>query len=517
MENTTLNRITLYSFICLMVVFGRFSTGFGQTPAPKILFLLADGFNSDEFWSPFTALQATGYEVVVAGPKTGTVQAGSKDRGLDFHQCVSMDTVRVEGFMALVLVGGHSPEALEPYPKALEICRFFDGKEKPIAAICHGPRLLEKAGILKDRRISLYYGIKDEVPDRWTGTGFGQRVDEAVVVDRNLITSRYPLDVLKFNKSLLAFLASAPGGRPFLRENHKILLVDAGISSVENFTYRPSLFEAFGVGITKVHYRDLGEFVNTEQGKKDWDILILPYTPKTDSLCYQPAFQKLLFTMKFRKIFVPMDFSLYRKQRIPDNLMIKSLTSSPLENVRRILNSVPITELKNATILPNAVMAIGPGFDEEVFFAMKHQMLLKGKRLAVVGPGGENIRSLNGLLVKPDFGWKDAPALGRETWIVSPGCLWPKDDSAESERVEWILTKVKEGAGLISFGFDNLLLFKREEFKSLPVASSDQTRWDFGKTARFVDSPAVWTRDRILTCKGAGFIKYALEMMEGKW
>ena len=91
--------------------------------------------------------------------------------------------------------GGYSPGFLEKDPQAIRILREFLDAGKPVAMICHGPRLLLKHGLAKGRTLTCLFSVPDELADEWAGRPFGRYLDQAVVRDGNLLTARYPNDV----------------------------------------------------------------------------------------------------------------------------------------------------------------------------------------------------------------------------------------------------------------------------------------------------------------------------------
>jgi protease I len=111
-----------------------------------------------------------------------------------------LDQANASEFDALLLPGGViNPDTLRTLPKAIAFVQEMNEKEKPIAAICHGPWLLINAKVAKDRKVTSWSSIKQDLINagaRW--------VDEAVVVDRNVLTSRKPDDIPQFNEAMIA-------------------------------------------------------------------------------------------------------------------------------------------------------------------------------------------------------------------------------------------------------------------------------------------------------------------------
>ena len=165
----------------------------------QILMLVGDYVEDYEVMVPFQSLLMVGHTVhaVCPGKKTGETvrtaihdfegdQTYSEKRGHNFSLNATFDEVKAEDYDALVLPGGRAPEYLRLNARVLEIVRHFGFKNKPIAALCHGPQLLAAAGVLQGKRCSSYPAVGPDV----TQAG-GKFVDVAVteaVVDGNLVT-----------------------------------------------------------------------------------------------------------------------------------------------------------------------------------------------------------------------------------------------------------------------------------------------------------------------------------------
>jgi protease I len=183
----------------------------GNVHAERVLILLAEGFNRGEFSEPYAALTNAGHQVDVASPAKGTVLVSPEkgpQPGKDAEANLTLADVDVKNYAALVIPGGYSPGNLEKHPQSLEICRQFMAAGKPVATICHGPRLLLRAGLLKDRTFTCLYSVADELADDWKAKPFGKYLDLPVIVDGNLITSRYPGDLALFNAAVLKALGA---------------------------------------------------------------------------------------------------------------------------------------------------------------------------------------------------------------------------------------------------------------------------------------------------------------------
>jgi protease I len=166
----------------------------------KVAILVADGFEQVEMTKPRNALADAGAETKIVSPKAGQIQGmHHADKGDKFDVDLALDQARPEEFDALVIPGGlMNPDQLRSTPEALEFIRHFFREGKPVAAICHGPWVLIDAGVVRGRTLTSWPAIKTDV--RNAG---GNWVDEEVVVDNGLVTSREPDDIPAFNQKMI--------------------------------------------------------------------------------------------------------------------------------------------------------------------------------------------------------------------------------------------------------------------------------------------------------------------------
>jgi protease I len=183
----------------------------------KVAVLVDNGFEQSELLEPKKALEQAGAEVQVVSPQSGEVKGW---KHTDWGQTVRVDrelgAARPSDFDALVLPGGvMNPDRLRANPKAVSFVKEFVTANKPIAAICHGPWTLIEAGAVKGRRVTSWPSLKTDL----TNAG-ASWVDEQVVVDRGLVTSRKPDDIPAFNRKMIEEFAegmhSPSGGRQVL-------------------------------------------------------------------------------------------------------------------------------------------------------------------------------------------------------------------------------------------------------------------------------------------------------------
>ncbi|MFB9331042.1 type 1 glutamine amidotransferase domain-containing protein [Paenibacillus aurantiacus] len=153
----------------------------------KVAFLLAHDFEDSEMKNPYEAITKNGHEAVIIGLEKNTELKGKNGTAYTSH--LGIGEAKADDYSALIIPGGHSPEKLMNDERVLDFVREADKQGITIAAICHGPLLLEKAGLIQGRNITAYPELHAELND--AGARF---IDKQVVVDRNWITSRTPDD-----------------------------------------------------------------------------------------------------------------------------------------------------------------------------------------------------------------------------------------------------------------------------------------------------------------------------------
>jgi len=171
---------------------------------PKtVAMVLAKNFEDVEATSPKEHLEALGVTVRVIGIDGSDIE-GKKGATLKPDLTVADLTPEIEAsYDALIVPGGGSPENLRIVQQAVAFTRRFVESGKPVASICHGPQLLISAKVLDGRTITAVNKIRDDI----TNAG-GNYVDEEVVVDGNLISSRVPGDLPAFNRAIAEALGA---------------------------------------------------------------------------------------------------------------------------------------------------------------------------------------------------------------------------------------------------------------------------------------------------------------------
>jgi protease I len=169
----------------------------------RVLILATDGFEQDELLKPRQALLDAGAKVVLAAPKPDAI-VGEKggEKGESITPDTTIDQVDADGFDALLLPGGvANPDKLRMDPRTVEIVQEFMDDERIVAAICHAPWLLVEADVVDGRTVTSWPSVRTDLANA------GARVvDQEVVVDANLITSRRPDDIPAFSRAVIEAL-----------------------------------------------------------------------------------------------------------------------------------------------------------------------------------------------------------------------------------------------------------------------------------------------------------------------
>jgi protease I len=164
----------------------------------KILMISADNFEDLELFVPYYRLAEEGFHVDLVSMNKDPIRG---KHGYEISVDKALKEINPGDYDVLVLPGGKAPEAVRKDRYALEIARHFFGKNKPVAAICHGPQTLISAGLLKGRHATSYKSVAPEMKD--AGALYE---DKEVVVDGNLVTSRQPSDLPAFMRETMKMI-----------------------------------------------------------------------------------------------------------------------------------------------------------------------------------------------------------------------------------------------------------------------------------------------------------------------
>ncbi len=166
----------------------------------KVAILTEEGFEQVELTSPKEALEAVGATVDVISPKSGKIKAWNHtDWGIEINVDKELSQVSPDDYDALMLPGGvMNPDKLRQNKEAVAFASAFLDEGKPVAAICHGPQLLIETGLIGGRNMTSYPSLQTDLKN--AGAHW---IDQEVVVDNGLVTSRTPKDLDAFNAKMI--------------------------------------------------------------------------------------------------------------------------------------------------------------------------------------------------------------------------------------------------------------------------------------------------------------------------
>jgi protease I len=181
----------------------------GNLDQQRIAILVANGFEQVELTEPKKALEQAGANTDIVSPENGKVRGWNfTDWGDDFTVDVPLDRASAKDYSALLLPGGvMNPDQLRRNEMALNFVREFFASGKPVAVICHGPWTLIDAGLVRGRKMTSYHSIQMDLKN--AGANW---VDQEVVVDAGLVTSRKPADIPAFNRKMIEEFAEGMHG-----------------------------------------------------------------------------------------------------------------------------------------------------------------------------------------------------------------------------------------------------------------------------------------------------------------
>ncbi len=165
----------------------------------KAILLVENGFEDVELFYPYYRLQEAGYGVDVVGPKADEVYSGKK--GGSIRSTASPEGLSLDDYAAVVVPGGWAPDRMRTRPSMVKLVKDADERGLVIGAICHAAQLLIEADIVRGRRLTCVRSVSTDVKNAG-----GDYVNEPVVVDGNLVTSRYPPDMPVWLPEILKLL-----------------------------------------------------------------------------------------------------------------------------------------------------------------------------------------------------------------------------------------------------------------------------------------------------------------------
>ena len=165
----------------------------------KVLIFAEEIYNEHELWYPYYRLLEAGAEVTIVG--SGSAKSYTGKYGIPVTVNKNADQIVASEYEGVIIPGGYAPDHMRRYPAMVQIVKDMSDQGKVIGSICHGGWMLASADILKGRTVTSFFAIKDDLIH--AGANY---VDEEVVVDGKIITSRKPEDLPAFMKAVISAL-----------------------------------------------------------------------------------------------------------------------------------------------------------------------------------------------------------------------------------------------------------------------------------------------------------------------
>ncbi len=165
----------------------------------KVLLFIENGFEDKELMYPYYRFQEAGYKVAVVGPRAKVAYNG--EYGLTMESDFSPKDVNIDDYVAIIIPGGRAPDHMRTNKGMVDLAKEASQKGKVIAAICHGAQLLIEADVLKGKKATCYVSVSTDLKNAG-----GIYLNKSVVVDGNLVTSRFPADLPNFCRETLKLL-----------------------------------------------------------------------------------------------------------------------------------------------------------------------------------------------------------------------------------------------------------------------------------------------------------------------
>ena len=170
----------------------------------RVVILAEEMYNEYELWYPYYRLIEAGADVTLVG--SGSAETYKSKSGLQVSVDTSADHVSTADYDGIVIPGGYAPDLMRRYPSMVKLVRDFFEAGKVVAAICHAGWMLASADIVQGKTVTCFFSIKDDLIH--AGANY---VDQEIVVDGNLITSRKPDDLPAFMRAVIAGLQGSSG------------------------------------------------------------------------------------------------------------------------------------------------------------------------------------------------------------------------------------------------------------------------------------------------------------------
>ena len=491
------------------------TTAPAAAPAQRVLMLLADDFAVTEFWWPYYALRAAGYEVDVAALAAGSIRVDDRDRQNDVIARLSLDEADGRSYAGLVIPGGRVAEKLEKFPRALDVVRQFAKLGKVLAASGHGPRLMVKAGVLNGRFVTHPWQLATDLADDWKAGAMGYFVDEPAVVDGGLVTGRGSDDLLPFMQEVIRSLDgnSSPKSAP------RVVVVNPSASRHLTWAFGFAM-EAQGCSVRTLGAADLKAASPLDANAVD--VLVVLDGRELADLADAPGLAQCLAAMQAaskggRVLATGKAMTMLAEKKLAPGAV--ELAGRPDQQALRahaiaVKAAGPIAAEAAKTQPCSAAIVIQAGCDEKVVASMKTVLSAAGHRVVVLAAKAGYVRGMYGLPIKADAAFGDFANLASDAVIVAPGGLWPRTTKEHQARVDWLLARYKAGARLAACGYDNVYLAADAGFAGKTFAAPDQAQWSFDRQGgQFSSAKSVLAADRFISAKDFDALGDAMKLI----
>jgi len=165
----------------------------------KVLLFVEDGFEDRELMYPYYRFQEAGYKVDVVGPRAKVTY--KSEHGLTIESDLSPKDVNIDEYVAIIIPGGRAPDRMRTNKGLVNLAKEAFQKGKVIASICHGPQLLIEANVVKGKKATCYVSVSTDLKNAG-----GIYLNKSVVIDGNVVTSRFAADLPDFCRETLKLL-----------------------------------------------------------------------------------------------------------------------------------------------------------------------------------------------------------------------------------------------------------------------------------------------------------------------
>lgn len=530
------------------------SGGSKEVRNDRVLFLLGEQFDPQEFWGPYATLVAAGYKVDLAGGTKGVVLTPDSDLPeANVRTEIGLNEVDSRKYFALVVPGGPSAANVARYPMAGQIARNFNDTGKFIGTVCHGARLLMPQGVFQNRPATCIFMIADELCDQWKRREYGTYLDLPVVIDKNLVSSRDPRDVPAWSQAMVAYFAQSHGIKVPQRQG-RVLIIRPGVTEHEKW-----VFERLGIfGITPLVWDGIGPF-DTRLALGS-DMLVLLDRNGTGELKEWDAIRSIVYSFRRSGRPVLATSGARSWMRKIDLTGVKTILAGNIAHaMRRIVEfsreaqgskqvvypdtehwaaeyaKVASTPIKGVPWDPpaeyNAVLALWYGYDDDAAARMGEFLAEVGRKVLIVGSKTGTLTGLNGSCAEVVATYDDRVKLAKTAIIVAPGGIWPKrtkaqqavqpswverDEPARQKRLDWLTAQYKSHRMLVAFGFDSLNIGQQKTFKGKRFASTDQASviWFGPEGAEYSPERARFSDTNLITAKPLVGVDDAINLLE---